>query len=45
LQESGINYLLCRFAFGDITREEALLSVELFAREVIPAAPPAAAAA
>jgi alkanesulfonate monooxygenase SsuD/methylene tetrahydromethanopterin reductase-like flavin-dependent oxidoreductase (luciferase family) len=45
VQESGINYLLCRFAFGDITRAETLLSVELFAREVIPAAPPAAAAA
>lgn len=33
--ESGVNYVLCRFAFGDIAREEAERSVELFAREVM----------
>ncbi len=33
--ESGVNYVLCRFAFGDMTRDEALRSVDLFAREVM----------
>jgi len=45
ITESGINYFLCRFAFGDMTREESMRSVELFAREVMPAAMPAKAAA
>jgi alkanesulfonate monooxygenase SsuD/methylene tetrahydromethanopterin reductase-like flavin-dependent oxidoreductase (luciferase family) len=43
--ESGVNYFLCRFAFGDMTGEEPLRSVELFAREVMPALAPASAAA
>jgi alkanesulfonate monooxygenase SsuD/methylene tetrahydromethanopterin reductase-like flavin-dependent oxidoreductase (luciferase family) len=34
---SGINYFVCDMAFGDITPAEAARSVELFAREVIPA--------
>ena len=34
---SGINYFVCDLAFGDITLAEAMRSVELFAREVIPA--------
>jgi alkanesulfonate monooxygenase SsuD/methylene tetrahydromethanopterin reductase-like flavin-dependent oxidoreductase (luciferase family) len=34
---SGINYLLCRFAFGDMVPEESRRSVELFVREVMPA--------
>jgi alkanesulfonate monooxygenase SsuD/methylene tetrahydromethanopterin reductase-like flavin-dependent oxidoreductase (luciferase family) len=34
---SGVNYVLCRFAFGDITYEESLRSAELCASEVIPA--------
>jgi alkanesulfonate monooxygenase SsuD/methylene tetrahydromethanopterin reductase-like flavin-dependent oxidoreductase (luciferase family) len=34
---SGINYLLCRFAFGDLPRDAALQSVALFSREVMPA--------
>ncbi len=34
---SGINYLLCRFAFGDMVPEESKRSVELFVREVMPA--------
>jgi alkanesulfonate monooxygenase SsuD/methylene tetrahydromethanopterin reductase-like flavin-dependent oxidoreductase (luciferase family) len=38
--ETGVNYLLLRFAFGDMTAAEALRSVELFAREVRPALPP-----
>jgi len=36
-QETGLNYLLCRFAFGDLSFEESLRSTELFAREVMPA--------
>lgn len=36
IDEGGLNYLLCRFAFGDITTDEALQSVELFARDVRP---------
>jgi alkanesulfonate monooxygenase SsuD/methylene tetrahydromethanopterin reductase-like flavin-dependent oxidoreductase (luciferase family) len=38
---TGVNYLLLRFAFGDMTLTEALRSVELFAREVRPALPAA----
>jgi alkanesulfonate monooxygenase SsuD/methylene tetrahydromethanopterin reductase-like flavin-dependent oxidoreductase (luciferase family) len=34
---TGANYLLSWFAFGDMTLEESLRSVELFAREVMPA--------
>ena len=36
---TGTNYLLSWFAFGDMTRAESLRSVELFAREVMPAFP------
>jgi alkanesulfonate monooxygenase SsuD/methylene tetrahydromethanopterin reductase-like flavin-dependent oxidoreductase (luciferase family) len=44
--QSGVNYLLARFAFGDLTLEESLHSADLFARSVIPglAAAPAPAA-
>ncbi len=31
-EAAGINYFLCRFAFGDMTLEEAQRSVELFAK-------------
>jgi alkanesulfonate monooxygenase SsuD/methylene tetrahydromethanopterin reductase-like flavin-dependent oxidoreductase (luciferase family) len=41
IDEGGLNYLLCRFAFGDITCDEALQSVELFTRHVRPAITPA----
>jgi hypothetical protein len=41
IDEGGLNYLLCRFAFGDITSDEALQSVELFTRHVKPAITPA----
>ena len=34
---SGANYLLSWFAFGDMTLAESARSVELFAREVMPA--------
>jgi alkanesulfonate monooxygenase SsuD/methylene tetrahydromethanopterin reductase-like flavin-dependent oxidoreductase (luciferase family) len=33
---TGVNYLLCRFAFGDLTLAEARHSVDLFARHVMP---------
>jgi alkanesulfonate monooxygenase SsuD/methylene tetrahydromethanopterin reductase-like flavin-dependent oxidoreductase (luciferase family) len=37
LAEARTNYLVCRFAFGDMTLQESLRSVELFARDVMPA--------
>lgn len=36
LAEARTNYLVCRFAFGDIGLTEALRSVELFAQRVMP---------
>ncbi|HZB92819.1 MAG TPA: LLM class flavin-dependent oxidoreductase [Stellaceae bacterium] len=36
LDEARTNYLVCRFAFGDIGRAEALRSAELFAQRVMP---------
>jgi alkanesulfonate monooxygenase SsuD/methylene tetrahydromethanopterin reductase-like flavin-dependent oxidoreductase (luciferase family) len=36
IDEAGLNYLLCRFAFGDITGDEALHSIDLFTRQVMP---------
>jgi alkanesulfonate monooxygenase SsuD/methylene tetrahydromethanopterin reductase-like flavin-dependent oxidoreductase (luciferase family) len=36
IDESGVNYVACRFAFGDLTFEETRRSVELFAAEVMP---------
>ena len=41
IDQGGLNYLLCRFAFGDITCDEALQSVRLFAEQVKPAIKPA----
>jgi alkanesulfonate monooxygenase SsuD/methylene tetrahydromethanopterin reductase-like flavin-dependent oxidoreductase (luciferase family) len=45
LTEAGSNYLVCRFAFGDLSLSESLNSLDLFARAVAPAltAVPAAA--
>ena len=37
IEASGCNYLLSWFAFGDMTREESLRSIDLFARQVMPA--------
>jgi len=34
---AGINYCICRLAFGDLTFEESARSVDLLAREVMPA--------
>jgi alkanesulfonate monooxygenase SsuD/methylene tetrahydromethanopterin reductase-like flavin-dependent oxidoreductase (luciferase family) len=36
IDDAGLNYLLCRFAFGDITGDEALNSIDLFTRRVMP---------
>jgi len=37
LERTGANYFMGSFAFGDLTRDEILTSVDLFAREVMPA--------
>ncbi len=34
--QSGVNYLLCRFAFGDLTLAESRRTVDLFASQVMP---------
>ena len=36
-EEGGVNYMVCDLAFGNITFDEAMRSVELFAKEVMPA--------
>jgi len=36
LAESGANYMVCRFAFGDLSLSESLRSLELFQRHVMP---------
>ena len=36
ITQARVNYLVCRFAFGDMALAEALGSVELFARHVMP---------
>lgn len=36
-EESGVNYVLAQMMFGDMSYEEAATSIELFAREVMPA--------
>ena len=35
-EESGINYFVSRFAFGNLTFEESRQSIELFAERVMP---------
>jgi alkanesulfonate monooxygenase SsuD/methylene tetrahydromethanopterin reductase-like flavin-dependent oxidoreductase (luciferase family) len=37
IAEAGNNYMICRFAFGDLTLAESLSSLALFEREVMPA--------
>jgi alkanesulfonate monooxygenase SsuD/methylene tetrahydromethanopterin reductase-like flavin-dependent oxidoreductase (luciferase family) len=37
LDETGCNYFVGQFAFGDLTRDESLRSIGLFASEVMPA--------
>jgi hypothetical protein len=36
LAETGSNYCVGQFAFGDLTQTETLQSIELFARHVMP---------
>ena len=42
VEASGANYLLCRFAFGSLSYEQAAGSLDLFVREVMPAFSPKA---
>jgi len=37
MEEAGTNYFVGQFAFGDLTLSEVLRTVDLFAREVMPA--------
>ncbi len=37
LEETGCNYMICSFAWGTLTGEQALRSLRLFAQEVMPA--------
>lgn len=37
IDQSGINYLLCRLAFGNLTLAQSLESVQLLQHEIIPA--------
>ena len=37
IETTGVNYMLSWFAFGDMTLKEELRSIELFARDVMPA--------
>jgi hypothetical protein len=37
LAETGCNYLVGQFAFGDLTLDETLRSVALFSAQVMPA--------
>jgi len=36
VDESGVNYIACRFAFGNIMFDEASRSITLFAEQVMP---------
>jgi hypothetical protein len=36
-EAAGATYFVCDFAFGTISPEEVMKSVELFARDVMPA--------
>jgi alkanesulfonate monooxygenase SsuD/methylene tetrahydromethanopterin reductase-like flavin-dependent oxidoreductase (luciferase family) len=36
MEASGANYFVGQFAFGDLTQEETLRSIALFAEEVMP---------
>ena len=37
MEEAGTNYFVGQFAFGDLTLTEVLRTIDLFAREVMPA--------
>jgi alkanesulfonate monooxygenase SsuD/methylene tetrahydromethanopterin reductase-like flavin-dependent oxidoreductase (luciferase family) len=34
--ETGANYFICSFQWGDLTHEQAMRSIELFTAEVMP---------
>jgi hypothetical protein len=34
--ETGANYFVCSFQWGDLTHEQAMRSIELFTAEVMP---------
>lgn len=36
IAESGCNYFVCRFAYGDLSYDEAARSLDLFVSEVMP---------
>jgi alkanesulfonate monooxygenase SsuD/methylene tetrahydromethanopterin reductase-like flavin-dependent oxidoreductase (luciferase family) len=36
LEECGANYFVARFAYGNLTHEESVRSLELFTSEVMP---------
>ena len=36
VEHSGVNFILTRFAFGDLAFDHSLRSVELFASDVMP---------
>jgi hypothetical protein len=36
IEKSGINYLLCRLAFGSLSHEQSARSIELFGEQVMP---------
>jgi hypothetical protein len=36
IEATGVNYLVCRIAFGDMALEDSLRSLELFAGHVMP---------
>jgi alkanesulfonate monooxygenase SsuD/methylene tetrahydromethanopterin reductase-like flavin-dependent oxidoreductase (luciferase family) len=36
IEASGCNYFICRFAYGELTHEQALRSLDLFTRDVMP---------
>mgnify|MGYP003349293161 CR=1 FL=1 len=37
MRETGANYLVSQFAFGDLTEKEVLTSIDLFAKHCMPA--------
>ncbi len=37
IEATGVNYYVCDFAFGTISHDEAMRSISLFTREVMPA--------
>ena len=37
IEETGVNYFVARFAYGDLSHAESLRSLDLFTREVMPA--------